>query len=266
MNLEGKRDRSSAHVKGENGLLRRDVDVIRERWVRWFHTLFNAKSPRLDPNIAEGLDQWPENIPLGVQPTIQELTDAIRSFANGKAVRSDGVSVQLFKIILNGDPALRRRLLDIVVRIWRGGEVPQQLKVVIIMVPHKNKDWTECGNVMGISLVAQTGKMLLKIIASRISEYCERVGILPEEQSGFGPNRSTTDMMLVICRLQELVRKKRTPLHVCVIDYTIAYDFIGQTLLWTVLARFGVAQNIISVICQFHDGMRACVRLDDRVC
>ena len=26
---------------------------------------------------------------------------------------SDGVSVELFKIALNGDPALRRRLLDI---------------------------------------------------------------------------------------------------------------------------------------------------------
>ena len=79
MNLEGKRDRSSAYVKDENGVLLRDVELIRERRVRWFHTLLNAKSPRLDPNIAEGLDQWPENMPLGVQPTMQELTDAIRS-------------------------------------------------------------------------------------------------------------------------------------------------------------------------------------------
>ena len=57
---------------------------------------------------------------------MQELTDAIRSLANGKAVRPDGVSIELFEIPLNSDPALRRRLLDIVVRIWRGGEVPQQ--------------------------------------------------------------------------------------------------------------------------------------------
>ena len=78
MNLEGKRGRSSAYVKDENGVLQRDVELIRERWIRWFHTLPNAKSPRLDPNIAEGLDQWPENLPLGVQPKMQELTDAIR--------------------------------------------------------------------------------------------------------------------------------------------------------------------------------------------
>ena len=56
MNLEGKRDYSSAYIKDENGVLPRDVELIRERWVRWFHTLLNTKSPRLDPNIAEGLD------------------------------------------------------------------------------------------------------------------------------------------------------------------------------------------------------------------
>ena len=69
MNLEGKRDRSSTYVK--------------------FYTLLNVKSPKLDPNIAEGLDQWPENMSLGVQPTIQELAGAIRSLANGKAVAPD---------------------------------------------------------------------------------------------------------------------------------------------------------------------------------
>ena len=178
MNLEGKRDRSSADVKDENGVLLRDVELIRERWVRWFHTLLNVKSPRLDPNIAEGLDQLPENMPLEVQPTMQELTDAIRSLANGKAVGPDGVSVELFKITLNDDPALRRRLLDIVVRIWRRGEVPQQWKDAIIVVLHKKKDRTECGNYRGISLVAHASKILLKIIARRLSEYCERVGIL----------------------------------------------------------------------------------------
>ena len=65
-------------------------------------------------------------MPLEVQPTVQELTDAIRSLANGKAVGTDGVAVDLFKIDLNGDPALRRRLLDIVVRFSREGQVLQQ--------------------------------------------------------------------------------------------------------------------------------------------
>ena len=73
-------------------------------------------------------------------------------------------------------------------------------------------------------------------------------------------------MMFVIRRLQELARKKRILLYVCFIDLTKAYDSVVRTLLWTVLARFGVPQIMISVIRQFRDGMRACVRLDDRVC
>ena len=50
------------------------------------------------------------------------------------------------------------------------------------------------------------------------------------------------------------------------IDLTKAHDSVDRTLLWTVLARFGVPQIMISVIREFHDDMRACVRLDDRVC
>ena len=60
LNLEGKQYRSSAYVKDEDGVLLRDVGLMRERPVQWFHTLLNAKSPKLDPNIAEGLHQWPE--------------------------------------------------------------------------------------------------------------------------------------------------------------------------------------------------------------
>ena len=92
--------------------------------------------------------------------------------------------------------------------------MPQQWKYAIIMVLHKIKDRTECGNYRGISLVSHAGKILMKIITRHLNEYCERVGVLPEEQSGFRPNRSTTNMMLVIRRLQELARRKQTPLYV----------------------------------------------------
>ena len=48
------------------------------------------------------------------------------------------------------------------------------------MVLHK-KDRKESGNYRGISLVARADKMLLKIMAQRLREYCERVGILAEK-------------------------------------------------------------------------------------
>ena len=133
------------------------------------------------------------------------------------------------------------------------------------MVLHKRKDRTECGNYRGILLVAYARKILLKPCSSP-QRLLRARGILPEEQSGFRPNRSTTDVMVVIRRLEELARKKRSLMYVCFIALTKAYESVDRTLLWTVLARFGVPQNMISVIRQFHNGMRVCVRLDDRVC
>ena len=114
--------------------------------------------------------------------------------------------------------------------------------------------------------MAHAGKVLLKVIAGRLSDYRERENILPEEQCGFGPQRSTVDMMFVVRQLQELARKTDTPLYLCFIDLTKAYDSVDQTLLWDVLARFGVPSRMLAVIRQSHDGMQARVRLDDGEC
>ena len=32
-----------------------------------FHTFLNTKSPKLDPNIAKGVDQWPKNMLLAYE-------------------------------------------------------------------------------------------------------------------------------------------------------------------------------------------------------
>ena len=144
--------------------------------------------------------------------------------------------------------------------------MPQQRKDATIKVLHKKKYGTECGNYRGISLVAHAGKVLFKVIAGRLSDYCERENILPEEQCGFRPQRSTVDMMYVVRRLQKLARKKDTPLYMCFIDLTKAYDSVDRSLLWDVLDRFGVPPRMLAVIREFHTGMQACVRLDDEEC
>ena len=111
--------------------------------------------------------------------------------------------------------------------------------------------------------MSHAGKVLLKVVARRLSAYCEAKGLLPEEQCGFRPNRSTTGVMFVVRRLQEIGRKAGVSLF---IDLQKAYNTVDRTLLWQVLTRIGVPTQMIAVIQQFHDGMRACVRPDDGVC
>ena len=124
---------------------------------------------------------------------------------------------------------------------------------------YKQSDRSNCNNYRGISLLSHAGKVLLKIVANRLSDYCEAHGILPDEQCGFRPERSTVDRLFVVRRLQELAIQ----LYMCFVELQKAYDSVDQELLWKVLARAGVPEEMIAVIHQFHDGMQARVRMDD---
>ena len=178
----------------------------------------------------------------------------------------DELSVELLKLGINHDPTVLREFHRMIKRMWHQREVPQRWRDVVIKVLHKKKDRTECGNYRGISLVAHAGKVLLKIVTMRLSAYCEARNLLPKEQCGFRPHRSTTDMMFAVRRLQKLERKARVPLFLCFIDLQKAYNSVDSTLLWQVLVRLATPPQMIEVIRQFHDGMRACVRSDDGRC
>ena len=262
--LQGKKLRGAQYIRDENGKLLRKLDEIRARWRRYFTSLLNTTSVTLNRTIIEGLPQKPIALSLGDPPVVSETKKALRSMANGKAMGPDELPVELLKLGLSDSShEILLPFHEIIVAVWMTGEVPQEWKDATIKVLHKKKDWTECSNYRGLSLVAHAGKVLLKIVANRLGDFCEEAGILPEEQCGFRPQRSTTDMMFVVRRLQELGRTSNTSLEICFIDLAKAYDSVDRVLLWEILARFGVPPRMIKAIRMSHDGMRARVQLDD---
>ena len=106
-------------------------------------------------------------------------------------------------------------------------------------------------------------KCCRKDIAARFINYCEAEGIFPEEQCGLRPARSTIDMLFVERRMQELGRARKIPVYMCFIDLQKAYNSVDRELLWVVLARFGVPDNMLTAIRQCHEGMRARMCTDD---
>jgi hypothetical protein len=85
----------------------------------------------------------------------------------------------------------------------------------------------------------------------------EEEAILPEEQCGFRPKRSTLDMIFVARLLQELGRQKTIQLFLCFVDLQKAYDTVDRKLLWKVLRKYGLPRKLILIIQGFHDGMLA---------
>ena len=96
--------------------------------------------------------------------------------------------------------------------------------------------------------MSHAGKVLLTVVARRVGDYFEAKRQLPEEQCRFRLDRSITDMMFVVRRLQAIRWKVRVSLFMCFIDLQKAYDTVDGTLRWQVLTRIGVPPQMTVVI------------------
>ena len=153
--------------------LLRDKGRIRKRWVRFFRSLLNAKSDMLDPDTPKRLPQQPIAKALGIEPTEEKIATAMKLTTNAKSVRSDNLFVELLKVGLQQDRTILLELHRLTTLIWRKGKVSQQWKDAVTPVLHKKGDKTKFGNYRGNLLMPRAGKVLLKVVARRLSGYCE---------------------------------------------------------------------------------------------
>ena len=97
---------NSQYIRDEQGELLQDADLIRERWVRHFRSLLNAKSEIVDPTVISKIPQRP----IMEAITEDEVAAALRSMANAKAVGPDGLPAELLKLGLHENRTIRRAL------------------------------------------------------------------------------------------------------------------------------------------------------------
>ena len=94
--------------------------------MRFLPSLLNKKHDKLDPEIPKRLPQQSDASVLGTEPTEEEVATAMKAAANAKAVRPDGLPVELLKLGLH---QIQTTFLDfhlLILLIWREGSVPQQ--------------------------------------------------------------------------------------------------------------------------------------------
>jgi len=91
---------------------------------------------------------------------------AIDQLSKGKAAGADSIPVEIYK---EGGDEVIRRLLQLYVKIWEDGEVPQDFKDALIVHIYKRKgDRACCDNHRGISLLSIAGKVLGRVILNRL--------------------------------------------------------------------------------------------------
>ena len=148
--------------------------------------------------------------------------EAVKQMMCNKVSGGDGIPAEVYK---HGGTALVRHLHRLFLKIWKNEEVPQALKDAFIVTIFKTGSRTECGNYRGISLLSVAGKILAKVLLSRLQPLSE--SIIPETQCGFRPGRGTTDMIFSARQVQEKCREQGRDLCLAFIDLTKAFDSVN---------------------------------------
>ena len=194
----GPQKRNSHPVRSADGsTLHKDKEKILGRWAEHFNGLLNQINPTAE-DILESLPILPQTAILDALPTFQEVLAAIKQLKNNKSAGLDGIPAEIYK---QGGYMLHLRIHKLILLIWQEKDIPQDLKDAIIVTIFKKKgDKAVCGNSRGISLLVVAGKILAKVMLSRLLKHLAE-NILPETQCSFRKDRSTTDMIFVARQL-----------------------------------------------------------------
>ncbi len=253
--FRGLRPMDSANLKDEFDQPCKSADTINARWHQHFTKILNIESS-FDSSVFDSVRTRPVREDLAVVPTGEDLARAIGHLANNKAAGQSGI---LPEMVRHAGTAFSSELLALIRRAWAEGCVPQEwCDAELVPIPKKG-DLSRCDNWRGIALLDVVGKVVGRIIQTRMQEFAE--GEVADSQCGFRKGRSCTDHIFSISQVVEKCFEHRTSAYLVFIDLRKAYDSVSRPALWRGLQLLGVPPVLIQLIASFHHGMIAKVRV-----
>ena len=154
--------------------------------------------------------------------TIEEFEANLAKCKTRSAVGEDGISYFLLKKL---PTKTKKCLLNVFSDAIRIGYFPKLWKNALVkMIPKPNKDLKNAKNFRPISLLSCVGKLLERIIASRISCFMEKNKLFSKSQSGFRRHHMTAEQLLRLSEESHTAFKKKQTVTALFLDAEAAFD------------------------------------------
>jgi exonuclease III len=181
--------------------------------------------------------------------------------------RPDNVRIDLPAEKLPWEPLtlMGKAFYPLICNVWRTGCIPEQWSEVQIVNLFKGGDTHDVNNYRGISLISCAFKVLLSLMATRLSRAGEESGLISEEQSGF---RKKEEAVAQAVALAEIVRRrwiKGKLTYGAFIDFKKAYDRVYHGLLFRILENSGIRGVFLELVKTMYRETRYEVRAGDAV-
>ena len=197
---------------------------------------------------------------LNLMPERAEIERAMKDMKDSSP-GEDGVRL---RYIMDACDEVRMRVIEIVRMMFerRANEWDECTKSGIIVPLFKKGDRADVNNYRGVCLLSMSSRVLARVIAKRVSEWAECLGLLDDNQAGFRSGRSTADVVQMMVRVQEDVvdcMRRVDDMSVCewpvarLLDLRKAYPRVSKPALWSLLEKYGMKGKCLETLIDLHE-------------
>ena len=237
---------TSCKLKKQDGTFAETAEENAEVFGAHFKDSIFGRQPDGDPCVIDSLPQHAVDDSLGVKPTMEEFTTALRELRHTAPGKS-GLPAAAHKCL---DGISKQLLFEVLVEIWDKEKQPKEFDTGVLAILAKKGDLSEPGNYRGIMMLEVAYKLVAIVLSHRLYQICERLD--HENQVGFRPKRGCSDG---IFNLRMAIKKRRE--HGCetwifFLDLVKAFDRVPREMLWGVLEKFGAPPKLIAMLKAMH--------------
>ena len=265
-------NRKRVHIPGEvlfDGVLSCG-EKIREVWGEAFRRIF-----AVDKEEKSFREEWLEEITQEVRAEVkqsyqfdslnvdlnqpiseEEVLVIVANLSQGKAA---GVDAMVNEILRFGGEGIAKATAKLCQFMFCCEKVPKDWARGLIFPLYKDGDARNPDNYRGITLLSVVGKVYASVLNARVMKWCEKNGVLSEEQAGFRPGRSTVDHIFSVAEVLRLRRAQKKQTHCAFLDIKKAYDTVHRDGLWKRLLDVGIRGKLWRVLKNLYDVVESCV-------
>ena len=234
-------------------------------WKEYFNILLNqdgSAKGRLE-DILSGVPTSPIQTQFEEDFTVEQFKTAVKAIKSDRAMGLDGIPIEAIKAVLDSEEICQQMVNNVNYVFKNGRDVPGEWKDVVISLIHKSGDTNLCTNYRGISIISHLGKAIELMVMQRITQhFIDLDGCIPDTQYGFMRNKSCDDAIMISRLLASSCIEQSTELHKAYIDFQKAYDRVDREVMWEILRRRGIPEQMVTFIKNFHEGAEARVRVN----
>ena len=189
--------------------------------------------------------------------TVDDMICSIKELPNNKSPGYDGLMSEHFKYASHRLCVPMTIIIQIMIK---HGFLPQQFMTTMLVpiLKNKNGDIASKSNYRPIALSTVASKILEMILVNHIEEYI----VTTENQFAYKKGHSTD---MCIFTLKECIRYytvHSTPMYVCFLDASKAFDCINHWKLFKVLIDRKCPAYVIKLLVYWYQEQRLCVKWD----